>query len=144
MTVYKAGFPAGVPGKMLNYFTSRNIAIFVSALFIVSYLMLLGIIMTIDRLLYVNWDHELDASKSGEDLMANKSQGTWYVSFELPPGKRALARATETFPNEREAKKFARAKLVETPNVTAGTLNPHLPKRAIAPTLMLEWLDESG
>jgi hypothetical protein len=61
MTVYKAGFPAGVPGKMLNYFTSRNIAIFVSALFIVSYLMLLGIIMTIDRLLYVNWDHELDA-----------------------------------------------------------------------------------
>jgi hypothetical protein len=59
MTVYKAGFPAGVPGKMLN--TLRNIAIFVIALFIVSYLMLLGIIMTIDRLLYVNRDHELDA-----------------------------------------------------------------------------------
>jgi hypothetical protein len=58
MTVYKAGFPAEVPGKMLKYFTLRNIAI---ALFIVSYLMLLGIIMTIDRLLYVNWDHELDA-----------------------------------------------------------------------------------
>jgi hypothetical protein len=77
-------------------------------------------------------------------IMRNKSQGTWYVSFELPQGKRALARATKTFPNEREAKKFARAKLVETPNVTAGTLNPHLPKRAIAPTLMLEWLDESG
>ena len=74
--------------------------------------------------------------------MANKSQGTWYVSFELPRGKRALARATETFLNEREAKKFARAKLAETPNVTAGTLNPHLPKRAIAPTLMLEWLEE--
>ena len=61
MTVYKAGFPAGVPGKMLKNFTLRNIAIFVIALFIVSYLMLLGIIMTIDRLLYVNWDHELDA-----------------------------------------------------------------------------------
>jgi hypothetical protein len=61
MTVYKAGFPAGVPGKMLKNFTVRNIAIFVTALFIVSYLMLLGIIMTIDRLLYVNWDHELDA-----------------------------------------------------------------------------------
>jgi hypothetical protein len=40
--------------------------------------------------------------------MVNKSQGTWYVSFELPRGKRALARATETFPNEREAKKFIR------------------------------------
>jgi hypothetical protein len=36
--------------------------------------------------------------------MANKSQGTWYVSFDLPRGRRALTRATETFPNEREAK----------------------------------------
>ena len=46
---------------MLKYFTLRNIAIFVIALFILSYLMLLGMIMTIDRLLYVNWDDELDA-----------------------------------------------------------------------------------
>jgi hypothetical protein len=46
---------------VLKYFTLRNIAIFVIALFILSYLMLLGIIMTIDRLLYVNWDDELDA-----------------------------------------------------------------------------------
>jgi hypothetical protein len=72
--------------------------------------------------------------------MANKSQGTCYVSLELPRGKQALARATDAFPNEREAKKFARAKLVETPNVTAGTLNPHLPKRTIVSKLMLEWL----
>jgi hypothetical protein len=80
-----------------------------------------------------------------EGLMANKSQGTWYVSFELPRGKRAQTkRATETFTNEREAKIFARAKLVDTPNVTAGTLNPHLPKRTIAATQMLEWLEEAG
>jgi hypothetical protein len=47
--------------------------------------------------------------------MANKSQDTWYVSFELRQReKREHARATETFPNEREAKKFARAKLAET------------------------------
>jgi hypothetical protein len=52
------------------------------------------------------------------------------------------ARATETFPNKREAKKFARTKLVDTPNVSAGTLNPHLPKRTIAATQMLEWLEE--
>jgi hypothetical protein len=76
--------------------------------------------------------------------MANKSKGTWYVSFELPPGKRNHARVAETFPNEREAKKFAKTKLVDTPNVSAGTLNPHLPKRTIAPTLMLEWLEEPG
>jgi hypothetical protein len=74
--------------------------------------------------------------------MANKPQGTWYVSFELP-GKRGLARATETFPNEREAKKFARAKLVDTPKVTAGTLNPHLPKRTIAARQILEWLEQA-
>ena len=74
--------------------------------------------------------------------MAIKSQGTWYVSFELAPGKRALARATETFPNEREAKKFAREKIVDTSIVTAGTLNPHLPKRTIAATQILEWLEE--
>jgi hypothetical protein len=74
--------------------------------------------------------------------MAYKSQGTWYVSFERRRGKREHARATETFPNEREAKKFARAKLAETKHVTAGTLNPYLPKRTIAPAQMLEWLEE--
>jgi len=63
--------------------------------------------------------------------MAKKSQGTWYVSFDVSRRKHSIARATETFPNERAAKKFARAKLVDTPNITAGTLNPHLPKRAI-------------
>ena len=36
--------------------------------------------------------------------MANKSQGSWYVSFELPRGKRTHARATETFRSELEAK----------------------------------------
>jgi hypothetical protein len=75
--------------------------------------------------------------------MANKSHGTWYVSFDLPRGSRALTRRTETFPNEREAKNFARAKLVDTPNVTAGTLNPHLPKRTIAAKQILEWLGQA-
>jgi hypothetical protein len=74
--------------------------------------------------------------------MAGKSKGTLYVSFELGPGKRTHARATETFPNEREAKKLARAKSAENKNVSAGTLNPHLPKRTIAATQMLEWLEE--
>lgn len=74
--------------------------------------------------------------------MAHKSQGTWYVSFERRWGKREHTRATETFPNEREAKKFAGAKLAETQHVTAGTLNPHLPKRTISSAKMLEWLKE--
>ena len=74
--------------------------------------------------------------------MANKSKGTWYVSFELPREKRKHARSTETFRSELEAKNFARAKLAETQNVTAGTLNPHLPKRTIAAAQILEWLEE--
>ena len=74
--------------------------------------------------------------------MANKSRGTCYVSYKLPRGTKPYTSATETFPNEREAKKFARAKLVDTPNVSAGTLNPHLPKRTIAATQMLDWLEE--
>jgi len=73
--------------------------------------------------------------------MANKSRRTWYVSFDLP-AKRRHPRATETFRNEREAKKFARAKLAEAKNVSAGTLNPHLPKRTIASAHILEWLQE--
>ena len=75
--------------------------------------------------------------------MANKFHGTWYVSFEVPRRKHSLARATETFPSEREAKNFARAKLVETPNVTAGTLNPHLPKRTIAAKQIVQWLEQT-
>jgi hypothetical protein len=49
---------------------------------------------------------------------------------------------TKTFPDEREAKKFASAKLAESQKVSAGTLNPHLPKRTIAPAQMREWLEE--
>jgi hypothetical protein len=74
--------------------------------------------------------------------MAYKSQGTWYVSFVRPLGRRPHTRATQTFPNEEQAKKFARAKLAETLHVSAGTINPHLPKRTIASKQILEWLEE--
>jgi hypothetical protein len=42
----------------------------------------------------------------------------------------------------RGQKKFARAKLAETPYVSAGTINPHLPKRTIASTQIPKWLEE--
>jgi hypothetical protein len=78
--------------------------------------------------------------------MAERSKHTWYVSFKpkMPlPGKRHHSRATETFSNEADAKKFAKAKLVDTQNVSAGTLNPCLPKRTIAAAQILEWLQEA-
>jgi hypothetical protein len=77
--------------------------------------------------------------------MAVRPQDTWYVSFEqkrISPAKRAFTRATETFRSELEAKEFAKQKLADTQNVSAGTLNPHLPKRVISSAQMSQWLDE--
>jgi hypothetical protein len=77
--------------------------------------------------------------------MAVRRQDTWYVSFEqkrISPAKRAFSRATETFHSELKAKEFARQKLADTHNVTAGTLNPHLPKRVISSAQLSQWLEE--
>jgi hypothetical protein len=72
--------------------------------------------------------------------LSSKARGTSHLNYD-GESDRTQGRP-KRFPNEREAKKFARAKLVDTPNVSAGTLNPHLPKRTIATTQMLEWLEE--
>ena len=53
-----------------------------------------------------------------------------------------LGRATETFRSELKAKEFAKQKLADSQNVTAGTLNPHLPKRVISSAQMSQWLEE--
>jgi hypothetical protein len=77
--------------------------------------------------------------------MVVRSHDTWYVSFEqkrVSPAKRAFSRATETFSSELKAKEFAKQKLADAQNVTAGTLNPHLPKRVISWAQMSEWLEE--
>ncbi len=77
--------------------------------------------------------------------MAVRRQDTWFVSFEpkkLRPGKRAFSQATETFRSELEAKEFAKQKLAESQNVSAGTLNPHLPKRVISSAQIIQWLGE--
>jgi hypothetical protein len=78
--------------------------------------------------------------------MAKKLQDTWYVSFDLkrvPPAKRMFARGTMTFRSEAEAKNFAKQKMAEANNVSAGTLNPHSPKRVISPVQIVQWLEGS-
>ena len=76
--------------------------------------------------------------------MALRSKHTWYVSFETPPAqageKRPYSRMTRTFQNEGEAKDFAREKLQISRDVSAGTLNPFLPKRVITSAQVYEWL----
>jgi hypothetical protein len=82
-------------------------------------------------------------TKPGPKTKSPKSK--WYVSFEsrgLPGQKRSQTRATETFRNERDAKAFAGAKLVDGLNVNAGTLNPHMPKRTITSIQIRDWLNE--
>jgi hypothetical protein len=74
-----------------------------------------------------------------------RSKGVWYVSFEPKErwrGKRTHTRVAETFQTEQDAKAFARAKLADGLGVSAGTLNPDLPKRIIASVDLLDWLNE--
>jgi hypothetical protein len=69
---------------------------------------------------------------------------TWYVSFELPKLLRAatrrLPRQSETFFTEDEARAFAFKKCKEGLIVSAGTLNPHLPRRTIPSSEIHLWI----
>jgi hypothetical protein len=72
---------------------------------------------------------------------------TWYVTFEVPRSgalvQRRNPRLTKTFETEAEASDFARTKFDCGLIVTAGTINPHLPRRAIPSDEIPAWL-ESG
>lgn len=71
---------------------------------------------------------------------------TWYVTFEvLRRGtliRRRSPRSTKTFETETEAKNFARMKFDEGLIVTAGTIIPHVPRRAIASGGIPSWLEQ--
>ena len=70
----------------------------------------------------------------------------WYVSFALrtpDASHHRFARQTRTFPNERDAKIFARALLDQTSNISAGTINPHTPRRVIGPAAIGDWIGKS-
>jgi hypothetical protein len=70
---------------------------------------------------------------------------TWYVTFEVPKDGRLTgrrrSRSTRTFKTETEAKNFARIKFDDGLIVTAGTIAPHLPRRAIASASIPSWLE---
>jgi hypothetical protein len=76
--------------------------------------------------------------------MSRRLISTWFVTYQ-PPGRRPRdghRRMSELFANEQDAKAFARARLSEGPDITAGTINPHLPKRFVGSAEILRWLDE--
>jgi hypothetical protein len=70
---------------------------------------------------------------------------TWYVTFEVPRSgtlvRRRNPRLTRTFDTEAEAKEFARTKFEGGLIVTAGTINPYVPRRAIASASIPAWLE---
>jgi hypothetical protein len=61
----------------------------------------------------------------------------WYVSF-VPVGRKQK-RTAKTFETENEAKAFALNILATGLAVSAGTVNPHLPKRTISPADAKMW-----
>jgi hypothetical protein len=75
----------------------------------------------------------------------------WYVAFgpdksiksdnRAAPDNRAMSntRTTKTFKSELDAKLFAREILAKGWTATAGTLNPHQPKRIIAASQIEDW-----
>lgn len=70
---------------------------------------------------------------------------TWYVTFEVPRSgtlvRRRNPRLTSTFETEAEAREFARTKFEGGLIVTAGTINPHVPRRAIPSASIPAWLE---
>jgi hypothetical protein len=71
---------------------------------------------------------------------------TWYVSYAASGDLSSdrVRRATTTFVDEREARKFARAKFeAGDKTLVAGTINPATPKRVISSSAIPDWLDEA-
>ena len=72
----------------------------------------------------------------------------WYVAYgpdktvKTDDSASGVMRTTRTFKTEVDAKLFAMQILAKGWTVSAGTLNPHLPKRVISSAQMIQWLEE--
>jgi hypothetical protein len=77
-------------------------------------------------------------------VVAKKIPNTWYVSIYVPREDTSghYSRRSRTFTSEDDAKQFARTRLAEGVEVSAGTLNPVRPKRIIGPLQIERWLTE--
>ncbi len=71
----------------------------------------------------------------------NLPTDTWFVSVRRP-NSGAYVRNSNTFQNETAAKEFARKMVDAGFEITAGTISPHRPKKAIGPWQVSSWLDE--
>jgi hypothetical protein len=68
----------------------------------------------------------------------------WYVAFRQPNDEPAIyVRNSKTFGTEVEAKRFARERLEEGCDVSAGTINPFRPKKTVGLAQIASWLEAS-
>ena len=68
----------------------------------------------------------------------------WFVTYQ-PVGRvsrNGYSRSSKQFANEQDAKAFAKDRFTEGSEITAGTLNPHSPKRFIGSAQILDWLND--
>jgi hypothetical protein len=77
-------------------------------------------------------------------VAVKKTQKTWYVSIYIPTKEKHghYSRRSQTFACESDAKRFAEAKIAAGAEVSAGTLNPVVPKRIVGPSQIEQWLSE--
>ena len=76
----------------------------------------------------------------------NTEKAIWYVSFALrdpDASHHRFPRQTRTFASECQAREFASTLLERTSDISAGTINPHMPRRVIAPAAIAAWIGET-
>jgi hypothetical protein len=68
---------------------------------------------------------------------------SWYVSYTVKSdhGPRRYARVTKTSDTEEHAKLFVREVAADTRRITAGTINPHSPKKIVSAAEIATWLE---
>jgi hypothetical protein len=69
-------------------------------------------------------------------VVVRKPPNTWYVSAYIPDKEKTgyYSRRSQSFTSESDAKKFAAAELAAGVEVSAGTINPVVPKRIVGPS----------
>jgi hypothetical protein len=79
-------------------------------------------------------------------VVVKKPLNTGYVSAYIPDKEKTgyYSRRSQSFTTESDAKKFAAAELAAGVEVSAGTINPVVPKRIIAPSQIRKWLSEKA
>ena len=77
-------------------------------------------------------------------MVVKKPLNTWYVSAYIPDKEKTgyYSRRSQSFTSDSDAKAFAAAELAAGVEVSAGTINPVVPKRIVGPSQIRKWLAE--